>query len=84
VLGGLQSLPRQLDDDGYFVLERIVQPNRIKAMRDRLKELLLVTPQEHRGTLIVGGLLEEAVFDAAWLHPRVLATVRHGLGKGTA
>jgi ectoine hydroxylase-related dioxygenase (phytanoyl-CoA dioxygenase family) len=64
------------------VLERIVQPNRIKAMRDRLEELLLVTPQEHRGTLIVGGLLEEEVFDAAWLHPRVLAAVRHVLGEG--
>jgi ectoine hydroxylase-related dioxygenase (phytanoyl-CoA dioxygenase family) len=73
---------QKLDDNGYFVLERIVQPNRIKGMRDRLEELLLVTPQDHRGTLIVGGLLEEEVFDAAWLHPRVLAAVRHLLGEG--
>jgi ectoine hydroxylase-related dioxygenase (phytanoyl-CoA dioxygenase family) len=74
------SEQQRLDDDGYLVLEGIVQPNHVKAMRDRLEELLLITEQEHRGTLIVGGLLEEEVFDAAWLHPRVLAAVRHGLG----
>jgi ectoine hydroxylase-related dioxygenase (phytanoyl-CoA dioxygenase family) len=72
---------QQLDDDGYVVLEGIVQPNHVKAMCDRLEQLLLVTPQDHRGTLIVGGLLDEAVFDAAWLHPRVLAAVRHVLGE---
>src|SRR5262249_20693352 len=73
---------QQLDDDGYLVLESIVRPNHVRAMRDRLEELLLVTEQEHRGTLIVGGLLEEEIFDAAWLHPRVLAAVRHVLGDG--
>jgi ectoine hydroxylase-related dioxygenase (phytanoyl-CoA dioxygenase family) len=71
-----------LDRDGYLVLEGIVQPDRVKAMRDRLEALLAATEQEHRGTLIVGGLLEEEVFDAAWLHPRVLAAVRHVLGDG--
>jgi hypothetical protein len=73
---------QQLDHDGYLVLERIVPPNYVKAMRDRLEELFLVTEQEHRGTLIVGGLVEDEVFDAAWLHPRVLAAVRHVLGDG--
>ncbi len=73
---------QQLDHDGYLVLEGIVQPNRVEAMRERLEELHLVTEQKHRGTLIVGGLLEEEVFDAAWLHPRVLAAVRHVLGDG--
>src|SRR5262245_50704135 len=71
---------QRLDDDGYLVLEGIVQPKHVKAMRNRLEELLLITEQEHRGTLIVQGLLEEEVFDAAWLHPRVLAAVRHVLG----
>jgi len=76
------SEQQQLDHDGYLVLEGIVQPNHVQAMRDRLEELLLVTEQEHRGTLIVRGLLEHQVFDAAWLHPRVLAAVRHVLGDG--
>jgi len=71
---------QQLDADGYLALERVVEPKRIKAMRTRLEELLAVTEQDHAGTLIVGGLLDEEVFDAAWLHPRVLATVRHVLG----
>jgi hypothetical protein len=73
---------QRLDDDGYLVLDGIVPPKPVKAMRDRLEELLLVTEQEHRGTLIVGRLLEEEAFDAAWLHPRVLAAVRHVLGDG--
>jgi ectoine hydroxylase-related dioxygenase (phytanoyl-CoA dioxygenase family) len=49
-------------------------------MRSRLEELIAVTAQDHAGTLIVGGLLDEEVFDAAWQHPRVLAAVRHLLG----
>ena len=73
---------QHLEDNGYLVLEDIVQPDRVKAMRYRLEELLAVTEQEHRGTLVVTGLLEEEVFDAAWLHPRVLAAVRHVLGDG--
>ena len=49
-------------------------------MRTRLEELLAVTEQDHAGTLIVCGLLDEQVFDATWRHPRVLAAVRHVLG----
>ncbi len=71
-----------LDRDGYLVLEGIVQPERVEAMRGRLETLLAGTEQDHRGTLVVDGLLEEEVFDAAWLHPRVLAAVRHVLGDG--
>jgi ectoine hydroxylase-related dioxygenase (phytanoyl-CoA dioxygenase family) len=70
---------QQLDEDGFLVLENVVQPKRVKAMRDRLEELLAVTKQR-RGTLGVAGLLEEETFDAAWLHPRILAAVRHILG----
>jgi ectoine hydroxylase-related dioxygenase (phytanoyl-CoA dioxygenase family) len=71
---------QSLDEDGYLGLESIVESKRVKAMRTRLQELLAVTQQDHAGTLIVGGLLEEEVFDAAWLHPPVLAAVRHVLG----
>src|SRR5262245_22023044 len=71
---------RRLDDEGYLALEGVVEPRRVKAMRARLEELLAVTPQDHAGTLIVAGLLEEPVFDAAWNHPRVLAAARHVLG----
>jgi ectoine hydroxylase-related dioxygenase (phytanoyl-CoA dioxygenase family) len=71
---------QRLDEDGYLALERIVESRRVKGIRTRLEELLAVTEQDHAGTLIVGGLLEEEVFDAAWLHPRVLAAVRHVLG----
>jgi ectoine hydroxylase-related dioxygenase (phytanoyl-CoA dioxygenase family) len=73
---------QRLDDDGYLALEGVVEPNQVKAMRGRLEELLTVTEQTHAGTLVVNGLLAEAVFDAAWLHPRVLAAVRYVLGNG--
>jgi hypothetical protein len=73
---------QRLDDDGYLALEGVVEPGRVRAMRSRLEELLIATPQDHAGTLIVGGLLEEEVFDASWRHPRVLAAVRHLLGEG--
>jgi hypothetical protein len=71
---------QRLDDEGYLALEGLIEPRRVAAMRARLEELLAVTPQDHAGTLIVGGLLEDEVFDAAWLHPRVLAAVGHILG----
>jgi ectoine hydroxylase-related dioxygenase (phytanoyl-CoA dioxygenase family) len=71
---------QQFDDDGFLALEGVVEPGRVRAMRSRLEELLATTPQSHAGTLIVGGLLEEEVFDASWRHPRVLAAVRHLLG----
>lgn len=71
---------QRLDDDGFLALVGSVPPQRVKAMRERLEELLAVSPQEHAGTLIVGGLLDEEVFDAAWQHPRALAAVRHVLG----
>ena len=74
------SEQQRLDDQGYLALEGLVEPRRVEAMRTRLEELLAVTPQDHAGTLIVGGLLDEEVFDAAWLHPRVLASVGHVLG----
>jgi hypothetical protein len=73
---------QRLDDEGYLALDGIVEPRRIRTMRSRLEELLAVTEQGHAGTLIVGGLLEEEVFDAAWLHPRILAAVGHLLGDG--
>jgi hypothetical protein len=70
----------RLDADGYLALPGIVEPKRLKAMRTRLEELIAVTKQDHAGTLIVPGLLDEEVFDAAWSHPRIDAAVRHLLG----
>jgi ectoine hydroxylase-related dioxygenase (phytanoyl-CoA dioxygenase family) len=72
---------KRLDDDGYLALDGIVLPARVAAMRHHLEELLAVTEQEHRGTLVASGLLEHEVFDPAWLHPRVLAGVRQVLGE---
>ena len=44
--------------------------------------MLAITEQSHAGTLVVGGLIEEEVFDAAWRHPRVLAADGQVLGGG--
>src|SRR4051812_42132935 len=71
---------QRLDDDGYLTFEGMIDPAHVRAMRARLEESLAVTEQGHAGTLIVGGLLDEPVFDAAWHHPRVLAAVRQVLG----
>jgi len=70
---------KRLDEDGYLVLEDLIDRKRLAAMRERLEELLAITPQDHAGTLVVGGLLDEPVFDAAWSHPRILAAIRHVL-----
>jgi hypothetical protein len=72
---------QRLDDDGYLVLEGLVQPEQLRTMRTRLQQLLAVTAQEHAGTLIVGGLLGMEEFDAAWMHRRVLAATRQVLGE---
>jgi ectoine hydroxylase-related dioxygenase (phytanoyl-CoA dioxygenase family) len=73
---------QQLDADGFLALNDIVDRASVQAMRTRLEELLAVTEQTHAGTLIVGGLLEETVFDPAWKHPRILAAAGHILGNG--
>jgi hypothetical protein len=71
----------KLDDDGYLALEGLVEPRRVGQMRARLEELLAVTAQDHAGTLIASGLLDDPVFDAAWSHPRVLAAFGQVLGE---
>jgi len=75
-----QNEINRLDEDGYLILERILEPSQVAKMRTRLESLLAETPQDHAGTLIVGELLRYDVFDAAWKHPRVLDAVRHVLG----
>lgn len=72
---------RRLDEEGCLTLEGMVDVKQVREMRERLEALLAVTAQDHAGTLIVGGLLDEPVFDAAWRHPRVLAAVRQVLGE---
>jgi ectoine hydroxylase-related dioxygenase (phytanoyl-CoA dioxygenase family) len=81
-MDGLTSSERhQLDSEGYLALEGLVERRCVEAMRARLEALLAVTPQDHAGTLIVAGLLDEEVFDAAWSHQRVLAAARVILGE---
>jgi hypothetical protein len=72
---------RRLDDAGFLALEGLVAPDDVEAMRTRLEERLSLTPQDHAGTLIVGGLLDDEVFDPAWRQPRVLAAVEHVVGR---
>ncbi|MDB5338857.1 MAG: hypothetical protein JWN70_4476 [Planctomycetaceae bacterium] len=71
----------RLDNDGFLALEGLVDLKQINAMRSRLVELLATTEQDHAGTLIVNGLLGEAVFDAAWRHPQVLGAIERVLGN---
>jgi ectoine hydroxylase-related dioxygenase (phytanoyl-CoA dioxygenase family) len=73
---------QRLETDGYLALDGIVEPRLLASMRQRLDELLAITPQSHAGTLVADGLLDEEVFDAAWLHERVLAAVGQVLGEG--
>jgi hypothetical protein len=75
-----RSERQRLDDEGFLTFEGLVERRRVDQMRARLEELLAVTPQEHAGTLIVSGLLDEELFDAAWRHARVLAAVEVVLG----
>ncbi len=65
----------RLETDGFLALEGVVSQSQLTAMRTRLLELLRTTPQKNAGTLIVNGLLDDDVFDAAWNHPRVLSAV---------
>jgi hypothetical protein len=69
----------QLDSQGYLELPGIVSAEDVSRMRSRIGALLAITPQEHAGTLIVGGLIEEPLFDPVWSHPRVLAAIAHVL-----
>ena len=71
---------QELDRDGFLAVTGVVNARQLQAMRDRLDQLLAVTPQDHAGTMIVNGLLNEPAFDAAWQHPRVLAGVEQVLG----
>ncbi len=75
-----QRETQELDQDGCLALTGVVSDLQLQAMRCRLDQLLAVTPQEHAGTMIVNGLLNEPAFDAAWQHPRILAGAERVLG----
>lgn len=70
---------KRLDAEGFLTFERLVDGKRVAAMRSRLESLLDTTEQSHAGSLIVGGLVEDEVFDPSWNHPRILAAVAHVL-----
>jgi ectoine hydroxylase-related dioxygenase (phytanoyl-CoA dioxygenase family) len=72
---------QRLEEDGYLVLPELIRPSQIASMKSRLEELLAITPQTHAGTLIVGGLLSEPIFDTVWNHPRILGAVESVLGR---
>lgn len=69
-----------LDRDGFVALRGLIGSQQVAGMKSRLEELLEITPQDHAGTLIVGGLVADPVFDATWNHPRILSAVKSVLG----
>lgn len=69
-----------LDRNGFIALPGLIDSKQVSAMRSKLEQLIETTPQEHAGTLIVGGLISDAVFDFAWSHPRVLSAIESVLG----
>lgn len=69
-----------LDQNGFIALPGLIDSTQVRAMRSKLEQLIEMTPQEHAGTLIVGGLISDAVFDLAWNHHRVRSAIESVLG----
>ncbi len=69
-----------LDRDGFVALPGAIQGKHVMAMKTRLEQLIESTPQDHAGTLIVGGLIADPVFDLAWNQPLVLSAIESVLG----
>lgn len=69
-----------LDRDGYVALEGLVDRQNVAVMKNKLEHLLAITPQQHAGTLIAGGLIEYPEFDLAWNQPPVIAAIQYVLG----
>jgi ectoine hydroxylase-related dioxygenase (phytanoyl-CoA dioxygenase family) len=75
----------QLDRDGYLVLPEVLTPDQVEAFRVRLDQLLTQEGseagrdfQQEAGTDRLGDLVNKnPIFDACWLHPRLLAAVYH-------
>jgi Phytanoyl-CoA dioxygenase (PhyH) len=73
-----------LYDDGFVVLERIVDQAQVEAMRAAVDELLAASRRDltkrHGGTLHLDEIADHPAFDPAWTSPRLLAAVAHVLG----
>jgi ectoine hydroxylase-related dioxygenase (phytanoyl-CoA dioxygenase family) len=74
-----------LDEDGFIVLERIIDEGQLTTIRAAVEELLAASRRDltkrHGGTLHLDDLLDgSAAFDPAWTSPRLLAAVAHVLG----
>lgn len=69
-----------LDRDGFIALSGLIDDKQVKVMRSKLEQLIEATPQEHAGTLIVGGLIFDPLFDLVWKHPRILSAIESVLG----
>lgn len=72
---------KSLDRDGFVALEGLVSAKHLTVMRRKLEQLLATQPQQHAGTLIVGGLIEHPEFDLAWNQPELLAAIQSVLGE---
>ena len=70
-----------LDRNGFIALPGLIGVRQLAEMKARVEQLIENTPQEHAGTLMVGGLILDGVFDAAWNHPRVLSAIESVLGQ---
>ena len=70
-----------LDRDGYTAFYGLIEPTTVKTMRERVEELIEITPQTHANPISVPDLIDDdAVFDQAWSQPEVLGAIRHLLG----
>jgi len=76
-----QNDRESLDRDGFLALTGLIGVRQVAMMKSRLEELLDASTQDHAGTLIIGGLLADPVFDQAWNHPRIQDAIESVLGN---
>ncbi|MEX0743974.1 MAG: phytanoyl-CoA dioxygenase family protein, partial [Phycisphaeraceae bacterium] len=86
----LSDAERQhLDEQGYLVMPGVVDGNWLSALRERFEALCEaegeragVEVHQEAGTRRLSDLVNKGdVFDALWTHPKLLAAVRHVLGR---
>lgn len=77
----------QFDRDGYLLLSGVLASDQVARMRSRLEELAAqeeekagIEVMQEAGTARLSDLInKDAMFDVCFTHPRVLATVAHGI-----
>ena len=87
----LASHLEALDRDGYTILERVIEPDRVERIRERVREIEQKTlPEQESGTPVDGssqlrtaGLLRlDPLFWEIPIHPEVLPVVEGRLAPG--